>query len=368
VSGLSAILAINTGSSSVKVALFAGGRQVVSASEELAAHADSAAAIDGALDGLGADTQIDAVGHRIVHGGQAYREPRVITDALLGALRDLVPLDPDHLPQALDAIEAVRRRRPEVPQVACFDTAFHRTMPERAQRYALPRRMWDDGIRRYGFHGLSFEYVLGELAAVDPQAAGGKVVLAHLGSGASMAAVESGSCIDTTMGFTPTGGLVMSTRSGDLDPGLLLHLAGRGLGADELRSLVNVEAGLLGVSGRSGDMRDLLELEDSDDRAALAIEIFCYQARKWLGALAAGLGGIDAVVFTGGIGERSPAIRKRICTGLAFLGLELDPVRNAAHAAVVSSDASRVVAHVIPTNEELTIARHTRAILEVSTR
>jgi acetate kinase len=259
----------------------------------------------------------------------------------------------------------VGRAYPAVPQVACFDTAFHSRMPRVARLYALPRRLAEEGIIRYGFHGLSYEYVMEELRRLEPEAAAGRVVVAHLGNGASMAAVRGGVGVDTTMGFTPTGGLVMGTRSGDLDPSVPLYLLGeRGLTPAEVSDLLNKQAGLQGVSGTSADMRDLLDREPDDRRAAEAVALFCYQAKKFLGALAAALGGLDALVFTGGIGEHSATVRERVCEGLEFLGIRLDPDRNGAHSPVISSDATAVTVRVVPTDEDLMVARHTRRLIE----
>jgi acetate kinase len=298
-----------------------------------------------------------AVGHRIVHGGHRHREPQRVTPEVVADLRALVPIDPNHLPHAIAAIEAVGRAYPAVPQVVCFDTAFHSRMPRVARLYALPRQLAQEGIVRYGFHGLSYEYVMEELRRLDPEAFDARVVVAHLGSGASMAAVRGGVGVDTTMGFTPTGGLVMGTRSGDLDPSVpLFLLEERSLTPTEVSDLLNKQAGLLGVSGTSADMRDLLDRETDDGRAA--------QAKKFLGALAAALGGLDALVFTGGIGEHSATVRERICEGLEFLGIRLDPDRNAAHAPVISSDDATVRVRVVPTDEDLMVARHTRRLIE----
>jgi acetate kinase len=310
------------------------------------------------------DDGLRAIGQRVVQGGSQYSAPTLITDTVLALLRSLVPLDTEHLPQALRVIEWIRATYPTLPQVACFDTAFHRQMPRVAQMYPLPRELRDAGVARYGFHGLSYEYILQELRALDGDAADGRVIVAHLGNGASMAAAHHGMGVDTTMGLTPTGGLVMSTRSGDLDPGVLLYLLeSRGLDAAALSRLVNKEAGLLGVSGSSADMQDLLAREAADPRAAEAVELFCYQARKFLGALVAALGGLDTLVFTAGIGEHAAVIRARICDGLQYLGLEVDAARNARHAPIISSDASRVVVRVIPTDEDLMIARHTYRLI-----
>jgi acetate kinase len=278
----------------------------------------------------------------------------------------LAAIVPDHLPQAIAAIRAVQRAYPLLPQVACFDTAFHRRMPRVAQIFALPRRFADDGVLRYGFHGLSYESIMQQLRALDGVAANGRVVIAHLGNGASMAAVRGGRGIDTTMGLTPTGGLVMGTRSGDLDPGVLLSLLQRErMVPTALNALVNRQAGLLGVSGISADMRDLLARQATDPAAAEAIELFCYQARKFLGALAAALGGLDTLVFTAGIGEHAAPIRERICAGLEFLGIRLDPERNRAHAPIISAEGSLVTVRVMTTDEDRMIARHTVQVAHI---
>ena len=391
------LLTINTGSSSLKAALY---RLDESETLELAAEAtrigrtgselrladawgetislqrgdlpDHAAVLEvllGWLRSRGLDQDLAAVGHRVVHGGERYREPCLITPGVVAALRELVSIDPNHMPQALAAIETTGRVYPDVPQVACFDTAFHHHMPRVARLYALPRRFADEGILRYGFHGLSYEYVVAELRKIDRDAADGRVVIAHLGNGASMAAVRSGVGLDTTMGFTPTGGLMMGTRSGDLDPGVLLHLLqSRGFGPDALGELVTRQAGLLGVSETSPDMRDLLERETSDLRAAEAVELFCYDAKKFLGALAAALGGLDTFVFTGGIGEHASSVREHICEGLEFLGVRLNRVRNAAHAPVISQDGSPATVRVMRTDEDLMVARHTRELIRLTTK
>jgi acetate kinase len=306
----------------------------------------------------------DAVGHRVVHGGPRFTEPVRITEDVLRVLRDWVAVDPDHLPQALDAVDAVSRVYPSLPQVACFDTAFHRGMPAVARMYPFPPRLREAGVVRYGFHGLSYESIMDALRGEDAAAAGGRVVIAHLGSGASMAAVRGGRAVDTTMGFTPTGGLMMSTRSGDLDPGVLLYLlTAQGLGAPALNRFVNREAGLLGVSGTSGDMRELLDREPADPRAREAVDLFCYQARKFLGGLVAALGGLDTLIFTGGIGEHAAPVRERICAGLEDLGIRVDAQLNVRHAAVISAPGSRVAVRVMPTDEDRMIARHTRRLI-----
>jgi acetate kinase len=307
---------------------------------------------------------LQAAGHRLVHGGARYTEPQRVTPKFLSALKTLVPLDPDHLPAAIKGIQFVARKFPKLAQVACFDTAFHSPLPTVAKMYALPRRLYDANIRRYGFHGLSFEYIVGELRKLDPKLAAGCVIIAHLGSGASIVALQNGNSTDTSMGFTPLEGLVMSTRSGDVDPGLLLYLlAQKKMSAKAAAALLNKQSGLLGVSTTSGDMRALLEKAKQDPHAAEAIDLFCYRAKKYIGAYAAALGGLDALIFTGGIGERAPAIREKICSGLEFLGIRLDAAQNAANAPVISTTASRVNIRVIQTNEDLMIVQHVLSVL-----
>jgi acetate kinase len=308
---------------------------------------------------------IKAVGHRVVHG-MKHSEPERVTPKLLAELRRITPYDPDHLPREIGLIEAFRKRHPKLPQVACFDSAFHRTMPRVAKLLPIPRRYAVKGVERYGFHGLSYAYLMEELARLDPAAAKGRVILAHLGNGASLAAVRDGKSIDTSMGFTPTAGLVMSTRAGDLDPGLVYFLArSRRMSAAQFQHMVNHESGLLGVSGTSSDVRDLLAREADDARAADALALFCYQARKWIGSFAAALGGLDTIVFAGGIGENAPPVRGRICDGLGFLGIELDQKRNAKNAALISPDTGRVRVRVIRTDEELMIARSVARIIDL---
>jgi len=299
-----------------------------------------------------------ALGHRVVHG-MKHIQPEIVTQALLDELHRIRPYDPDHLPREIELIEAFRRRHPKLPQVACFDTAFHHTMPRVARLLPIPRRFDARGVQRYGFHGLSYAYLMEELARVaGANVAQGRVILAHLGNGASLAAVQGGKSIDTSMGFTPTSGLPMSTRSGDLDPGLAPYLARtEQITAKQFYEMINHESGLLGVSEISSDMRDLLAQEAADVRAAEAVALFCYQAKKWLGAFAAALGGLDTLVFSAGIGENCPSIRARICDGLGFLGIELNEARNAESAPLISTDAGRVAVRVIRTDEELMIAR-----------
>lgn len=312
-------------------------------------------------DGL---ASVHAVGHRVVHGMQ-HIQPEIVSQELLDELHRLRPYDPDHLPREIELVEAFRQSHPKLPQVACFDTAFHRTMPRVAKLLPLPRRFDAKGVQRYGFHGLSYAYLMEELVHLgDPAATAGRVILAHLGNGASLAAVRDGKSIDTSMGFTPTAGLPMSTRSGDLDPGLAPYLARtERMTPKQYYEMVNHESGLLGISETSSDMRDLLALETGDVRAAEAVALFCYQAKKWIGSFAAALGGLNTLVFAGGIGENSPVVRARICEGLSFLGIELEESRNAAMAGVISTDASRVKVRLIRTDEELMIARSVSRIL-----
>jgi acetate kinase len=309
---------------------------------------------------------VTAVGHRVVHG-MRHSQPERVTPRLLAELRRITPFDPDHLPSEVAIIEEFRRRHPKLPQVACFDTAFHRTMPAVARVMAIPRKYADKGVERYGFHGISCEYLMEELGRMDPAAAKGRVILAHLGNGASLTAVIKGRSVDTSMGFTPASGLVMSTRTGDLDPGLPYFLARKErMSAAKFQQMVNHESGLLGVSGTSPDLRDLLGRESRDKRAAEAVKLFCYQAKKWMGSFSAALGGLDTLVFSAGIGENSPVVRKRICDGLEFLGLRLDPRRNGRNASLISSRRSRVKVRVIRTDEELMIARSVIDIIGTS--
>lgn len=323
--------------------------------------ADHPAALRRAFEMLDAHgfPQPGAIGHRIVHGGPHYSTPQRIDAALLDALRRLVPLAPLHLPNELALIEAVAARLPGLIQVACFDTAFHRAMPELAQRFPLPPELWAEGVRRYGFHGLSYEYVL---SLLGPD--GGRTIIAHLGNGASLVAIRDGRPVDTTMGLTPIGGVVMGTRTGDLDPGVLLFLMReKGYDAFRLEELVAEEAGLRGVSGLTSDMKTLLDRRSHDPRAATAVAMFCYSVRKCVGSLAAVLDGVDTLVFTGGIGERAAEIRWEICKDLEHLGIRLDPQRNAAHSDCVSASSSRCRVRVVATNEDLQIARHTYALI-----
>jgi acetate kinase len=300
-----------------------------------------------------------AVGHRVVHGGPKYNDPALITKEMVEELRQLKPFDPEHLPEEIQLTEAFHRRFPDLPQVACFDTAFHHDLPRVAQLLPIPRRYEAQGVRRYGFHGLSYAFLMEELARVaGAEAAQGRVILAHLGNGASLAAVHHGKPVDTSMSFTPTAGVPMSTRSGDLDPGLVWYLARtEQMTAKQFNEMVNFQSGLLGVSETSSDMRDLLDRETQDVRATDAVALFCYQVKKWIGAFAAALGGLDTLVFAGGIGENAPVVRARICEGLAFLGIKLEEKRNAASEGVISAAAARVSVRVMRTDEELMIAK-----------
>ncbi|RQH07038.1 acetate/propionate family kinase [Paraburkholderia dinghuensis] len=303
--------------------------------------------------------ELVAVGHRVVHGGQVFARPTLVTPAVVDELEKLVPLAPLHQPHNLKPIRILGERNPGIPQVACFDTAFHRAQPELAQSYALPRSITERGVRRYGFHGLSYEYIAGVLPQFDPRAAAGRTVVAHLGNGASMCAIAAGKSVASTMGFTAVDGLPMGTRSGNLDPGVILYLLDElKMDAREIEALIYRQSGLLGVSGISSDMRALLASDDA--HARFAIDLYTYRIGRELGSLAAAMEGIDALVFTAGIGEHAHAIRERVVRHAGWLGAELDPVANEAGGPKISSPASKVSVWVIPTNEELMIARHTR--------
>jgi acetate kinase len=381
------VLCLNSGSSSLKFALYdgaggdapiatgvverigmPGGRLVVrdadgrATAETAGAFGGPGAAVHAVLDAVAAAGHAapDAVGHRLVHGGPDRTAPVRIDASVLEGLRQLVPFAPLHLPAQLEGVEAVAARFPATPQVACFDTAFHRRMPEVAQRLPLPRRLWDDGVRRYGFHGLSYEYVVQAVGAARL----GRAIIAHLGNGASMAAVRDGVSVDTTMGFTPTGGFMMGTRSGDLDPSIVVHLLARhGHDGGSIERLVDRDSGLLGVSGTTADMETLLRTRADDPHAAQAVAMFCYALRKQVGSFAAVLDGLDTLVFTGGIGEHAAPVRWESCRELAHLGIRLDASRNDAPAPVISADAAGCTVRVVPTDENLVVARHTRALL-----
>lgn len=380
------VVAINSGSSSIKFAFYLSGESVerglhgeveriglsgtkltwhdpATRQQESRPLADTdyhgaACALIDWIDEQDGFADIQAVGHRVVHGLH-HTAPTLITQDLLDELHRNCPYDPEHLPQEIELIETFRTRFPKLPQVACFDTAFHQSMPRVAQWLPIPRRYKAQGVRHYGFHGLSYAYLIEELARLgDPAATKGRVILAHLGNGASLAAVRDGQSIDTSMGFTPSAGLMMSTRSGDLDPGLLSFLArSEQMTPAQFDRMINRESGLLGVSETSSNMRDLLEAEATDLRAAEAVELFCYQAKKWIGAYAAALGGVDTLVFAGGIGENAPLVRERICANLDFLCIRLHRGRNAENAPFISTDSARVAVRVIHTDEALMIAR-----------
>jgi acetate kinase len=381
------ILTVNGGSSSIKFALFESGdslQRILQGSIERIGlpqatfvvkglnkvdnftrsviAANHAVAVGLLMDWIEERIQsgeLTAVGHRVVHGGPQYFEPQRITPEMVEELHQLQPFDPEHLPEEILLTEAFHRRFPDLPQVACFDTAFHHNLPRIAQLLPIPRRYEAQGVRRYGFHGLSYAFLMEELGHLaGPQAANGRVILAHLGNGASLAAVRDGKPVDTSMSFTPTAGIPMSTRSGDLDPGLLWYLARtEGISAKKFNEMVNFQSGLLGISETTSDMHDLLERETEDVRAAEAVALFCYQVKKWIGAFAAALGGLDTLVFAGGIGEHAPTVRTRICDGLGFLGIELEEKQNLASAAVISTATSRVAVRVMHTDEESTIAK-----------
>lgn len=385
------ILSVNAGSSSIKLALFEAkpplrrlmvgqveriglpGTQL-SMTDVLSGQTeqveiqgdDHAACVGPLLDRIAQRVgALSAVGHRIVHGGMKYSQPEPVTPAMIAELRRISPYDPEHLPAEIGLLDALTRRYPLVPHIACFDTAFHRDMPRVAHLLAIPRKYDKAGIQRYGFHGLSYAFLIKELARVGrPGEAEGRVILAHLGNGASMTAVLGGKSIETTMGFTPTSGLPMSRRSGDLDPGLMSYLTRtEGLTVEQFHTMVNSESGLLGLSESSSDIRDVLALEEHDPRAAEAVALFCYQAKKAIGALAAALGGVDTVVFSAGIGECSPVVRARICEGLGFLGIMIDARRNATNDAVISTEGSRVTVRVIHTDEEREMAQSVLSVL-----
>jgi acetate kinase len=388
-----AILVLNAGSSSIKYSLFVDsggepgfrlGGQIESlyTSPRFSAKDAQGASLgerswpegtrlghDGAvahltefLEGFRGEYRLAAVGHRVVHGGMEFAQPVRLDAQVVAKLEKLIPLAPLHQPHNLAPIRLVAERAPELPQVACFDTAFHRAQPEIAQAYALPAEVTERGVRRYGFHGLSYEYIAGALPAIDAKAAAGRVVVAHLGNGASMCAMRAGRSVASTMGFTAVDGLPMGTRTGSLDPGIVLYLMDEmKMDARAIEKLIYQRSGLLGVSGISSDMRTLLA--SAEPRARFAVDLFVYRIARELGSLAAALGGIDALVFTGGIGERSAEIRERVCRDAHWLGIEPDPAANLAGGPRISTASSKVAAWAIPTNEELMIARHTRRVI-----
>ncbi len=381
------VLTINGGSSSIKFALFEAGdslQRILEGGIERIGLPDAALRVKGLnqadnfsrlvtapdhtvavarlmdwIEERSGRDELTAVGHRVVHGGPKYGKPQRITAEMVEDLHRLTPFDPEHLPEEILLTKAFHHRFPDLPQVACFDTAFHHDLPRVARLLPVPRRYEAHGVRRYGFHGLSYEFLTGELARLaGTETAQGRIIMAHLGNGASLAAVRDGKPFDTSMSFTPTAGVPMSTRSGDLDPGLLWYLSRtENLDAKRLNEMVNFESGLLGVSETSSDMRELLDRETQDVRAAEAVALFCYQVKKWIGAFAAALGGLDALVFAGGIGENAPTVRARICDGLGFLGIELEEKQNMANADLISTAAGRVPVRVIHTDEEWIIAK-----------
>jgi acetate kinase len=390
------ILTINGGSSSIKFALFEVGdplRRILEGEIERIGLPESTFVVKGLnkaenftrpvtaanhteaikllmdwVEGRIQRGELTAVGHRVVHGGPKYSQPQRITAEMLEELHQLQFFDPEHLPEEILLTEAFFHRFPNLVQIACFDTTFHHDMPRIAQILPIPRRYEAQGVRRYGFHGLSYAYLMEELARVaGPQTARGRVILAHLGNGASLAAVYGGTSVDTSMGFTPTGGVPMSTRSGDLDPGLVWYLARtENISAKKFNEMVNFQSGLLGVSETSSDMHDLLERETKDIRAAEAVALFCYQVKKSIGAFAAALGGLDTLVFAGGIGEKSSTIRSRICAGLEFLGIELEEKQNIAGNPIISAETSRVAVRVMHTDEEWMIAKMVCRVLNLT--
>ena len=380
------ILTINVGSSSIKFALFTVGvglKRVFEGAINQIGQSGSALQVQGAAEAdtpvvpviapdldaavivlmdwietrIAAET-LAAIGHRVVHGGPNYSAPRRATPEMVEELRRFTAFDLQHLPQEISLIDAFAQRFPEVPQVACFDTAFFHDLPRVARQLPIPRQFEAKGVRRYGFHGLSYEFLSRELARqAGAKAANSRVILAHLGNGVSLAALHHGKPIDTSMGFTPAAGVPMGTRSGDLDPGLALYFSRtESMGAVQFNNMVNFQSGLLGMSEISSDVRLLLEREATDVRAAEALAVFCYQIRKWIGAFAAALGGLDQLVFAGGVGENSPIIRARICNGLEFLGIDLDDARNSQSAPLISLGDGGVKVRVIPTDEEVMIA------------
>ncbi|MBP2230740.1 acetate kinase [Azospirillum agricola] len=389
-----AILVINAGSSSLKFTLFrdsgqgdpavavngqisgigtapvfeakdAGRRPLVSKAWQAGEASDRTALLRHLLDWIEERLEgatLIAAGHRVVHGGVRHAAPVLITPAVLEELEGLVPLAPLHQPHNLAAIRALAEAHPELPQVACFDTAFHRGQPWQAGMFAIPRELTDEGVRRYGFHGLSYEYIARRLPEIAPELADGRVVVAHLGSGASMCAIHAGRSVDSTMGFTALDGLPMGTRCGAIDPGVLIYLMReKGLDAGAIEKLLYNKSGLLGVSGVSNDMRALLE--SADPHAEEAVELFCFRIAKETGGLASSMGGIDALVFTAGIGERSSPVRARVGDKLAWLGVKIDEAANTANAVKISTADSRIPVYVIPTDEERMIALHTRNAL-----
>ncbi len=360
------LLTVNAGSSSIKFCLF-NAETLEEIHNDKAEDSESATRlIREWVDEHAAPEQVVAVGHRVVHGGPHHASSCVVTDEVIDELNSLVPLDPEHLPDQISLIEQLHEVFPAATPIACFDTAFFHDLPVESRLLPIPRRYEAAGLRRYGFHGLSYVYLLHEFERIaGPEAARGKIIFAHLGNGASLAAVSDGKPIDTSMGLTPAGGIPMSTRSGDIDPGILTVIAhNQQLDAEQLSHLIGFESGLLGISETTSDMKQLLDMETTDQRAKEAVDIFCYSVRKFIGAYAAALGGINSLVFSGGIGEVSAPIRGRVCSDLAFLGITLDEERNQASAERISADNCSVGVHVIATNEALTMARDMQNIIK----
>lgn len=388
------ILAINVGSSSIKFAidrfgknnerLYAGqlerigrdgGRFRVEQGEKLLTDeltvrldfTDALVYLFSWLRTIAVMGDVSAVGHRVVHGGRSLTRPVVLSSEVVQTLRTLIPFAPTHMPPAIATIEAAWREFPNIPHVACFDTSFHHTMPEVARRYAIPQEWHDAGLQRYGFHGLSYQGVVDELAKRNEPSPDERVVIAHLGSGASACAVVGGRSVDTTMGLSPSSGLVMGTRCGDVDSAIPLYFfEDRGMSSHAIRELLDEQSGLLGVSGSSADIRDLLAREATDPQASAALELFCYSARKGIAAMVAAAGGLETLVFTGGIGTHQPTIRERIAAGLRFLGVSVDPQRNNAGAEIISPDQAKVTVRVMTTNEERVIAQLTKSSIAIS--
>jgi len=362
------VLALNRGSSTIKFGLFTFEAQPrVLCRGTIDASDRQTAAFARVLERLAQqlrESRLTAVAHRLVHGGSELHEPEVVNDELVAVLEGLVHLAPNHMPDEIALVREAREVRPDVPQVVCFDTGFHRDLPEIASRLPIHDEFASRGVRRYGFHGLSYTFLMD---ALRERAAGSRidrVILAHLGNGSSLAAVRDGRAIDTTMGFTPIGGVVMSTRTGDLDPGVVTQIARlHGWSADRLEDELSHRSGLAALSGGASDMRALLEREASDERSRLAVAIYCYEIKKRIGAYAAALGGVDALVFSGGIGEHAAPVRSKICAGLGFLGIEMDETANAANLPLVSSATSPVAVHVVGTDEEVVMARAAYRVL-----
>jgi acetate kinase len=360
------VLALNRGSSSLKFGLFTLSPDAAPLLRGTVAVSDDRTAFEQVITRVSEPVEkhpLAAVAHRLVHGGPSLRAPRTVDDALLATLQRVVHLAPNHLPDEIALIEDVRRVRPDLPQIVCFDTAFHAELPEVARRLPIPAEYAAEGIQRYGFHGLSYTFLIDELRRGSTWPVD-RAILAHLGNGSSLAAVRGGYSIDTTMGFTPIGGVVMGTRSGDLDPGVVTHIArSHGLDPDQVERALSHRSGLAGLSAGTSDMRELLAREQSDEECRLAVAIYCYEIKKRIGAYAAALGGLDVLVFSGGIGERAPVVRSRICSGLEFLGVDLDLAANIENASVISTSQSRVAVHVIPTDEEVVMARAAHELL-----